>query len=258
MQAAADTDILYVPSQYSSRTKEELYEARQRVADNSSSDAPVFFQQMYLNGNDIPGDVELMRSYADLGARGFIVTADAPADSSRQRADRYNVASANSDLTILTWDYLRELRVAFDLPVVAKGILSVEDVRIAIEEGHEAIYLSNHGGRQVDGTPSPFEVCQEIDAQDPSLFQQIDVWADGGVRYGSDVLKFLALGVKMVGVGRGLSYPNTYGIEGVTTAITMLKDELFQDAANLGVTDLKNVSASILNLNPVFPRYSFG
>lgn len=123
--------------------------------------------------------------------------------------------------------------------------------------GYDAVYVSNHGGRQVDGQPSPFEVCQEIYHEDPTLFSRIDIWADGGVRYGGDALKFLALGVKMVGVGRGFAYPNVYGAPGVDQAMRQLQDELFNDAAAVGVEDFKSIPQSILNFNYGYPRYRF-
>jgi len=80
--------------------------------------------------------------------------------------------------------------------------MTVEDAQAAVKAGAKAIILSNHGGRQVDGAPSSLEVALEIHEEDPDLFNQIEVYADGGVRYGTDVLKLLALGVKAVGLGR--------------------------------------------------------
>lgn len=158
----------------------------------------------------------------------------------------------------ITWEYMNLLREEMQVPLVPKGILTVEDVKIAIENKYEVVYVSNHGGRQVDGTPAPFEVIQEMYHEDKSLFDQIDVWADGGVRYGTDVLKFLALGVKMVGVGRGLYYPNIYGQEGVADGLDELYLSLFQAAAASGVTDLKQISADLLNLDPQVPRHAWG
>lgn len=78
----------------------------------------------------------------------------------------------------------------------------MEDALLAIEKGAPAIYISNHGGRQLDHSPSPLEIAYEIYKNAPEVFTKIDVMADSGVRYGTDVLKLLALGVKMVGMGR--------------------------------------------------------
>ena len=86
--------------------------------------------------------------------------------------------------------------------MIPKGIATVEDALLALEKGAPALYLSNHGGRQVEYSPSPLEIAYEIRRNAPQVFEQVDVMADSGVRYGTDVLKLLALGVKMVGLGR--------------------------------------------------------
>jgi isopentenyl diphosphate isomerase/L-lactate dehydrogenase-like FMN-dependent dehydrogenase len=133
------------------------------------------------------------------------------------------------------------------LPIIPKGIQTVEDAREAVNQGVKAIFLSNHGGRQVDTSPSSLEVALEIYNEDPEVFQQIEVYADGGVRYGTDVLKLLALGVRAVGVGRPFMYANIYGAEGVARATEMLKYEILNDAANLGVADLKKIGPQYVN-----------
>jgi isopentenyl diphosphate isomerase/L-lactate dehydrogenase-like FMN-dependent dehydrogenase len=133
------------------------------------------------------------------------------------------------------------------LPVIPKGIMSVEDAQLAVAAGAKAIMLSNHGGRQLDGSPSSLEVAIEIYNKAPEVFTQVEVYADGGVRYGTDVLKLLALGVKAVGLGRPFMYANCYGWEGVEKAIDLLKHEIAIDAANLGVGDLKKIDASYVS-----------
>lgn len=86
--------------------------------------------------------------------------------------------------------------------MIPKGISTVEDALEAVARGAPAIYISNHGGRQLDHSPSPVEIAYEIYRNAPQVFGQVEVMADSGVRYGSDVVKLLALGVKMVGLGR--------------------------------------------------------
>ena len=83
-----------------------------------------------------------------------------------------------------------------------KGIQTVEDALEAIERGADGLYISNHGGRQLEYSPSPIEVAYEIYRNAPEIFEKVPVLADSGVRTGSDVLKLLALGVKAVGLGR--------------------------------------------------------
>jgi isopentenyl diphosphate isomerase/L-lactate dehydrogenase-like FMN-dependent dehydrogenase len=128
-----------------------------------------------------------------------------------------------------------------DLPVILKGIGAVEDVKLAIEHNVPAVILSNHGARQVDDSPSPLEIAIEIFNEDPSLFQQIEIYADGGIRYGTDVLKLLALGVKAVGLGRPFMLSNVYGQDGVEKLIQLLKNEIAIDAANVGIPDLHEI-----------------
>lgn len=133
------------------------------------------------------------------------------------------------------------------LPIVLKGILTVSDAQDAVKNGVKAIMLSNHGARQLDGSPSSLEVALEIRQKAPEIFSQLEVYADGGVRYGTDILKLLALGVRAVGLGRPFVYANVFGIEGVRHAIDLLNREVTVDAANLGVTNLHEINASYVS-----------
>lgn len=99
----------------------------------------------------------------------------------------------------------------------------------------------------MDTAPSSLEVALEIHEEAPEIFSQIEVYADGGVRYGTDVLKLLALGVKAVGLARPFMYANVYGEEGVKGAIAILKREIGVDAANLGVEDIQAVDPNLVS-----------
>jgi isopentenyl diphosphate isomerase/L-lactate dehydrogenase-like FMN-dependent dehydrogenase len=138
-----------------------------------------------------------------------------------------------------------------DFPIVLKGITNVEDAKIAVSKGVAGITLSNHGDRQLDGSPSPFQVALAIHDEVPEIFQQTEVLADCGVRYGTDVLKFLALGVKavrpwsVVHVCKCLRHPV------VERAIELLKTEILLDAINLGVTDLSQLNSSYVSFEPL-------
>jgi L-lactate dehydrogenase (cytochrome) len=112
-----------------------------------------------------------------------------------------NVTS-NAATSVLSWDLLDQLREHTKLPIILKGITTVEDALRAVEAGVDGIWLSNHGGRQADYSPSPLEIAYEIRRNAPEVFKKTEVIADSGVRYGSDVIKLLALGVKAVGLGR--------------------------------------------------------
>lgn len=113
--------------------------------------------------------------------------------------------------------------------------------------GVSAIILSNHGARQLDGSPSSLEVALDIHRQAPEVFSKLEVYADGGVRYGTDVLKLLALGVKAVGLARPFMFANVYGEEGVRRAIQILKREIAADAANLGVANIHEINSSYVS-----------
>lgn len=239
VKGAADGNILYMASLYSSKPIEDIYAAKA----NSSQ---VLFQQVYLTDN-LTETQELFKHIEELGSKAIIMTVDSAADGNRHRAKRYGVGSADSSYSYLTWDLFRQLSNMTSLPIVPKGIQTVDDARLAVKNGAKAIYLSNHGGRQLDTTPSALEVALEIYQEEPEIFKQIEVYADGGVRYGADVLKLLALGVRAVGMGRPFMFSNVYGVDGVKKVIEIAKHEVAIDAANLGVGDLKKIGPEYVN-----------
>lgn len=144
----------------------------------------------------------------------------------------------------LQWEYYKTLRSMTKLPIVLKGITNVHEARDAVANGVPAIYLSNHGGRQLETSPSALEVAHEIYLQAPEIFRQVEVYADGGVRYGSDILKLLAFGVRAVGLGRPFMFANVFGVDGVQRAIQLLRNEVSRDASNLGLADLKALNTT--------------
>ena len=137
------------------------------------------------------------------------------------------------------------------LPIVLKGIQTVDDARVAVDMGVPAIFLSNHGGRSLDGSPSPLEIAWEIYQEDPTIFSKVEVYADGGVRYGTDIMKLLALGVRAVGVGRPFMYANLYGAQGISRAISLLEEEVTSAASNLGLADIKDINSSYVSSNAI-------
>lgn len=178
---------------------------------------------------------------------------DSPADGAWVYGARFTLPP-RMKTTLFDWSFYDELRTMTSLPIVPKGINSVADAKIAVEKGAPAIILSNHGGRHLDGAPSPFQTALKIYDEAPEIFNQTEVLADGGVRYGGDILKFLALGVKAVGLGRSFMYANLYGTEGVEKAIQLLKMEMFLDAVNMGLTDLADLDVSYVSCPPSADR----
>ncbi|VUC29252.1 unnamed protein product [Clonostachys rosea] len=240
VKGAGAENILYIPSHYASKSIEEIGAAKK--------EGQVIFQQVYLDSNDTKTQIEFDRIKA-AGSKAIVFTVDSAADGNRHRAARFGVGSADSDYTLITWDYYHKIQNMTDLPIIIKGLGTVDDVKLAIEHKVPAVYLSNHGGRQLDTAQSTLETALEIFREDPEIFNKIDIFADGGVRYGADALKLLALGVKAVGLGRPFMYANVYGQEGVEKAAKILKHELAIDAGNAGVADLKKVDHTYVNWN---------
>ncbi|EEU39739.1 uncharacterized protein NECHADRAFT_39199 [Fusarium vanettenii 77-13-4] len=204
---------------------------------------------LYLDNNDTNTKALLARS-EKAGAAAIVFTVDAVADGNRPRRRRFESSfNPDEELSLFNWEYYDKLASLTDLPVVVKGINSVQDTKLAVEHKVPAIIISNHGGRQVDGVSSAIETALEIHNEAPEVFKQTEVWADGGVRYGTDVIKLLALGVKAIGLGRSFMYSNVYGAEGVERAIDILKYEIAIDAANLGISDLKKINPDWVRWN---------
>ncbi|RDW88817.1 putative2-hydroxy-acid oxidase [Coleophoma cylindrospora] len=239
VQGAYEGNILYMAALYAKLSIEEIAAAK------PTNDTQVTFQQVYLDANDTATKILFERA-EKAGSKAIVFTVDSAADGNRHRALRYGVGSADSSYSYITWDYYQKLQNMTTLPVIIKGIMTVEDAVTAVEKGAPAIMLSNHGGRQLDGSPSALEVALEIYQQAPQVFNQTEVYADGGVRYGADALKLLALGCKAVGLGRPFMYANAYGAAGVKKAIDIMKHEIALDAANMGVADIKKINPSFM------------
>ncbi|GAW19435.1 hypothetical protein ANO14919_089220 [Xylariales sp. No.14919] len=243
VEAAAAENILYSPSIYATKTIEEIASVK---ANDTLNGPQVIFQQIYTNTNlSVTWDV--IERAERTGAKAFIWTVDAPASSTHHRAARYDTTNSNSATSAIDWSVYDQIKNHTKLPIILKGITSVELALKAVEKGAKAIYISNHGGRQVEYSPSPLEIAYEIHRNAPEVFQKVEVLADSGVRYGTDVLKLLSLGVRAVGMGRPFMYANTYGVEGVTKAIQMIKSEVLNDAAQIGISDLHNIPKNIAN-----------
>ncbi|KAF2712255.1 FMN-dependent alpha-hydroxy acid dehydrogenase [Pleomassaria siparia CBS 279.74] len=249
VEASAKENTLYTAALYASKTIEEIAAAKS----NDTLNGPqVLFQQIYTNAN-LSVTWDIIDRAEKAGAKAFVWTIDAPATSVRHRAARYDTTNANAVTSALTWDIYDQIKNHTKLPIIPKGITTVEDALLAIEKGAKAIYISNHGARQLDHSPSPLEIAYEIYRNAPEVFTKVEVLADSGVRYGSDVLKLLALGVKAVGLGRPFMYANCFGLEGVTKAIQILKSEIAADAAQAGIQDIQKIPTSILNLRALEP-----
>jgi L-lactate dehydrogenase (cytochrome) len=145
----------------------------------------------------------------------------------------------------LDWNYLALVRERWPGNLIVKGILHPEDARRAKAQGVDAIIVSNHGGRQLDGTIAPLRMLPEV----TDAVGDFPVMIDSGFRRGTDVLKALALGARFVFFGRPFNYAAAYaGEAGVSHAIRLMQDEITRDMALLGITDVQQMDMSRLRV----------
>jgi L-lactate dehydrogenase (cytochrome) len=146
----------------------------------------------------------------------------------------------------LSWKDVEWVKKLWGGPLVLKGILDVEDARIAAQTGADAIVVSNHGGRQLDGAVSSIRALPEIAG---AVGDKIDVWFDGGIRSGQSLLKALALGAKAAMIGRAFVYGlGARGEAGVLQALQVMQKELDVTMALTGTRDVKDASPAILRV----------
>ncbi len=154
-----------------------------------------------------------------------------------------NAALASSAVTWADLSWIREL---WRGPIIVKGVLTADDARRAVDAGAAAISVSNHGGRQLDGVPATLRVLPEVVA---AVKGQIEIWMDGGIRRGSDVVKALCLGAQAVLCGRAYAYGLTAaGQAGVARAIEILRDDLERTLRLLGCPSLADLNESYVNV----------
>jgi len=227
--------------------------------------------QLYVDKNRANSEA-LLRKVNELGMKAVFVTVDCPAPGKREADERNRASVAVSsgisggtltadkkggglgrttgayiDAT-LNWDDIAWLRKHTLLPIGVKGIQCVEDAVRCADLGVDAIYLSNHGGRALDTSPPALYTLLELRKLRPDVFDKCEVYVDGGVRRGTDVVKALCLGARGVGMGRPFLYALTYGTEGVNHAIDIMKDEIEVTMKLLGVNKLSELGPHLVSL----------
>ena len=151
----------------------------------------------------------------------------------------------------LNWNDVEWIKKRWGGKLILKGIMDVEDARLAADSGADALIVSNHGGRQLDGAPSSIAALPYIASE---VGSRIEVWMDGGIRSGQDVLKAVALGAKGTMIGRAFLYGlGAMGEAGVTQCLEIIAKELDVTMAFCGHTDIRNVDKGIL-LPGTLPR----
>lgn len=232
---------------------------------------PVIYQ-LYVN-KDRAASERILKKVEEKGVSAVMLTVDAPVMGKRERDIRAKgeevetgvdhgkdtkgpgggVAQAISGYIEpnLTWDDIKWFRKTCKLPLYLKGIQTVEDVELAVKHGVEGVVLSNHGGRSLEYSPAALDVLVDLRQRRPDLFDKIEVFMDGGVRRGTDVLKAVALGAKAVGLGRPFLYAQSgYGEPGVARAIQILEDEIQRGMRLLGVTSLDQLTPEMIDILP--------
>ncbi|KAH6695887.1 L-lactate dehydrogenase [Leptodontidium sp. MPI-SDFR-AT-0119] len=225
-----------------------------------------FFFQLYVN-KDRSVTEELLESVCKLKPRAIMVTVDLPVLSKRESNERYEIgvaqktaskgatgvkgkaqarSASNAIEPNVQWKDIRWIKEATGVPIFIKGIQCAMDARLAYENGCAGIYLSNHGGRAVDTAPPSLLTLLEIQANCPEILEKMEVFIDGGIRRGTDVLKAICLGASAVCLGRPFFYALGYGQEGVEHALGILKDELETAMLLVGITSLDQAHPGLL------------
>jgi isopentenyl diphosphate isomerase/L-lactate dehydrogenase-like FMN-dependent dehydrogenase len=216
--------------------------------------------QLYVRGDDAWVDDHVKRAI-DNGYAAFCLTVDTASYSRRERdlARRFvkpwrTRASGHEFQAALSWDHVKRFKDKHNVPLILKGIATAEDAVMACEHGVEVVYVSNHGGRQLDHGRGSMEVLPEVVA---AVAKRATIVVDGGFMRGTDVVKAIALGAQAVGVGRleclGLA---AAGAPGLVRTLELLEDEIRICLGLLGVSDLAALDRSYLHAaTPVGPAH---
>jgi glycolate oxidase len=230
----------------------------ERIA--ATGEFPKVFQ-LYVQGDEdwVRGIVTRVQPS---GYIGLCVTADVAIYSRRERPMLSDAVPAGlrdgtrrNYLAELTWDYFDRIReMTGGLPMLLKGVATAEDAAIAVERGTEVIWVSNHGGRQLDHGVGSLDALPEIVE---AVAGRAEIVVDGGVQRGSDVLKAIALGANAVAIGKlqgwGLA---AAGADGVRRVLEILENELISAMGLLGITSINQLSPAYLRrAEPVTPAH---
>jgi glycolate oxidase len=222
------------------------------VAQAAPDAARIF--QLYVRGDDAFVDDHVARAIAS-GNAAFCITIDTAIYSRRERdlAKRHMVAgrrraSGREFQAALDWRTVKRIKSRFDIPLVLKGIATAEDARIALDHGVEWIYVSNHGGRQLDHGRGTLDLLPEIVE---AVAGRAGIIVDGGFARGSDVVKAIAAGANLVGLGRMQCYALAAGGEkALVRMLEILEDEVQRCLGLVGVTKFADLDRSYLHAAP--------
>ncbi len=239
-RAAADFGIMHVVSSVTEPTLEQIAQA---------ADHPKVFQ-LYIHG-DWGWVQEMIARIQEAGYIGLCITVDTDHYSRRERPmlTRWNPPtrrrSSSSNLShaaAVTWDTVDKIKNLAGLPFMLKGIATAEDAKIALDHEVDVVWVSNHGGRQLDHGQGTMEMLPEIAE---AVDGKAEIVLDGGVQRGADILKAVALGARAVALGKlqgwGLAAD---GQAGIVRMLEILEDEITVAMALLGVTSIDQLDPS--------------
>eukprot|EP00062_Callorhinchus_milii_P000926 gi/632935505/ref/XP_007890323.1/ PREDICTED: hydroxyacid oxidase 2-like [Callorhinchus milii] len=260
-KAAKAMNICYVTSTLATYSVEE-------IAAVSTSACNWF--QLYVFKKRVITE-QLVKRVNSLGYKSLVVTVDLPFIGKRRQdilnhfkipthLTLKNLEAFKNDLDSLdksglctdiidpsfSWKDIQWLQSLTDLPIILKGILTREDAELAVRHGVQGIIVSNHGGRQLDGVHATIEVLSEVVE---AVKGRIEVYMDGGIRRGTDVLKALAIGAKCVFIGRPIIWGLAYkGEEGVKDLLQILKAEFHTAMALSGCKSISEIDRSLVQV----------
>ncbi|OAL44223.1 hypothetical protein IQ07DRAFT_663555 [Pyrenochaeta sp. DS3sAY3a] len=269
-RGAARSNITYCTSTYSSVSHDSIAECLRQERKRGALAFQLYIPKAKRNGE------KLIAMARKLGFKALVITVDTAVVGKREADERAKAEvewqenggievprvpdpDPNAEAPILrgahssslVWEDLTWIREKWGPnsgPVYLKGIQSAEDAKLALDMGLDGIYLSNHGGRQLDFAPSSIRTLLEIKKFHPEILTRMEVLVDGGVRRGTDVIKALCLGATAVGLGRPFMYAlSAYGTEGVMRAIQLLSEEIETTMRLLGITHLDQLNDKQVN-----------
>jgi isopentenyl diphosphate isomerase/L-lactate dehydrogenase-like FMN-dependent dehydrogenase len=237
-EGAGMAGVAFMLSSVSERAMEEVAAA--------SSGPRVF--QLYVRGDAAFVDDHVRRA-TDAGYDAFCITVDSALYSRRERdlvnrfAKPWRAEAGGMEYQAgLSWDDIRRFKDRWPIPLILKGIATAEDAAEACAMGVEGIYVSNHGGRQLDHGVGAMEVLPEVVA---AVAGRAHITVDGGFSRGTDIVKALALGAHSVGIGRLYCYGlAAAGAQGIARVIDLLETEVVECLGLLGLTDFAGLDAS--------------
>lgn len=240
MQAAARHDVALMLSSVGTVSLEEVakVEGGYKIA------------MLYKRGDRQSMDDYVKRAI-DAGYASFCLTVDSAVYSRRERdiANRFVKPWRSGDgadwQAALNWDDIKHYKDTFEMPLILKGIATAEDAAIAVDHGVDCVYVSNHGGRQLDHGRGSLDVLPEVVE---AVGGKAEIAVDGAFNRGTDVIKAIAMGADIVGLGRMLCCGLAAGgADGCARMLELLEEEIYTSLGLLGVTSLDQLDQSYLH-----------